>query len=74
MGDIMDIVFLLLLIFFFALLYVVPTIILIGVFALIIKWIISKFKDVGEPYDLDDDYNSNCYICGDNEEWCKHAP
>lgn len=72
MGDIMDVIFILLLIFFTVLLYVVPSIILIGVFALIIKWIVAKFKDVGEPND--EDYNTTCFICGDNEDWCKHAP
>ena len=72
----MDVIFLLLLIFFFVLLYVVPAIILIGVSALVIKWIISKFSKHGEPNDFEDhdDYNDTCYICGDNEDWCKHAP
>jgi hypothetical protein len=73
MGDTMDILFILLLIFFVTVLYVLPAIILIGVFALIINFIMSKFKDIGEPHDLDDD-DPRCFICGDTEEWCKHVP
>ncbi len=73
MGDIMDIMFLFLMIFFFVLLYVVPALILIGVSAIVIRWIVGKFKTHGDPNDLED-YNSTCYICGDNEDWCKHAP
>ena len=69
----MDILFILLLIFFVTVLYVLPAIILIGVFALIINFIMSKFKDIGEPHDLDDD-DPRCFICGDTEEWCKHVP
>jgi hypothetical protein len=69
----MEAIFLLLLIFFFVLLYVIPSIILIGVFSIVIKWTISKFKDYGEPHDDYDDHEV-CHICGDNEDWCKHAP
>lgn len=69
----MDIIFLLLLVFFFVLLYVLPSIIIIGVFILTFNWIYVKVKHIGDPNDIED-YNSTCYICGDNEEWCKHAP
>jgi hypothetical protein len=73
MGDTMDVIFVLLLLFFFVVLYVVPTVIVIGLLALSIQWIMSKFRDVGDPHDLDDD-NPRCFICGDTEEWCKHVP
>ena len=69
----MDIIFLLLLVFFFVLLYVLPSLIIIGVFILTFNWIYVKVKNIGDPNDIED-YNSTCYICGDNEEWCKHAP
>jgi hypothetical protein len=69
----MEIIFLLLLLFTFVILYVIPAIVIIGVSALVIKWIISKFSTYGEPND-DDDYNHTCYICGDNDDWCRHAP
>ena len=73
MGDIMDALFILLLIFFSVLLYVVPTAIIIGVAAISIKWIIFKFKEIGDPHDV---YPAQweCDVCGDNEDWHKHAP
>lgn len=70
----MEFIFILLAAFFIVLLYVVPAIILIGVFALIIRGIVNKFADHGEPNDFDAYNDSVCPICGDDEEWHRHAP
>ncbi len=70
----MEFIFILLMLFFFVLLYVIPALILIGVFAIIIKYIVNKFADVGEPNDFDAYNDSVCQICGDDEEWHRHDP
>ena len=69
----MEVIFLLLLIFFFVLLYVLPTAAVVIALAFVVRWIINKFKEVGDPHDV---YPAQweCEVCGDTEDWHKHAP
>jgi hypothetical protein len=64
----MEFIFILLVGAFIALLYVLPSLIVIALFV----WIVGKINSNKTEYleDIDD----VCYLCGDNEEWCKHVP
>lgn len=68
----MDILFLLFTIALTALAYIIPTIILLGIVAMLISWIIDKNAD---PYDLSDDNGDYfCPVCKDITDWCSHGP
>jgi hypothetical protein len=62
-----EFIFLLLLVFFFIVLYVIPAAIGIALLYIVIKFIVNKFSSYGEPNDLE-----ICSICQDS--WCKHDP
>ena len=67
----MDILFLLGVIAITALAYIIPTIIVLGLFALVISWIVDRNV---EPLDLSDDGDYYCPICKDTTDWCSHGP
>jgi hypothetical protein len=68
----MDILFLLFTIGITALVYIIPTIIILGLFALVISWIVDRNV---EPYDLSDDVGDfYCPVCKDTTDWCSHGP
>jgi hypothetical protein len=74
MGDTLEVLVVLVALYFFVLIYVIPAIIGIALVALVLQWTINKFAAHGEPNDDIEDHPLYCAICGDVEDWHRHAP